>query len=89
MYNIQFKRQTAKLFSRIDKHIKKQYIEKIHYLQTDPYNKESKLDIKAMQGKKNAFRWRIWKYRIIYSIFGKEILVLIIKIDTRGGVYKK
>jgi len=46
-------------------------------------------DIKKMKGNKikNIFRLRIGKYWIIYS-FEKDI-VKVIKIDTRGDVYKK
>ena len=45
-------------------------------------------DINKLKGKKvqNIYRLRIGKYRVIYSL-EKEI-IKIIKIDTRGDVYK-
>jgi mRNA-degrading endonuclease RelE of RelBE toxin-antitoxin system len=45
-------------------------------------------DINKLKGKKakNVFRLRIGKFRVIYS-FEKEV-IKIIKIDTRGDVYK-
>lgn len=45
-------------------------------------------DIKKLKGKKvkNIFRLRIGKYRIIYS--QEKEVIKIIKIDTRGDVYK-
>lgn len=47
------------------------------------------LDIKIMQGyKENTFRLRIGEYRIIYRIFETELLIDVIKIGSRGDVYK-
>jgi mRNA interferase RelE/StbE len=45
-------------------------------------------DINKLKGKKvkNIYRLRIGKFRVIYSL-GKEV-IKIIKIDTRGDVYK-
>ena len=45
-------------------------------------------DIKKLKGEKYPplFRLRIGKYRIIYNIDNFEILI--VKIDTRGDVYK-
>ena len=45
-------------------------------------------DINKLKGKKtkNIFRLRIGKFRVIY-LFEKEV-IKIIKIDTRGDVYK-
>ena len=48
----------------------------------------SKGDIKKLKGKKvkNIFRLRIGKYRVIY--FLEKDVIKVIKIDTRGDVYK-
>ena len=45
-------------------------------------------DIGKLKGKKvkNIFRLRIAKYRVIYSL--EKETIKIIKIDTRGDVYK-
>ncbi len=45
-------------------------------------------DIKKMRGKKikDLFRLRIGKFRVIYSVNEDELKV--IKIDTRGDIYK-
>jgi len=45
-------------------------------------------DIKRLQGEKHPplYRLRIGKYRIVYSIESNELLI--VKIDTRGDVYK-
>lgn len=45
-------------------------------------------DIKRLQGEKYppVYRLRVGKYRIIYHIEQTEIII--VKIDTRGDVYK-
>jgi mRNA-degrading endonuclease RelE of RelBE toxin-antitoxin system len=45
-------------------------------------------DIKKLKGKKvkNIFRIRIGKHRVIYSL--EKDVIKIVKIDTRGDVYK-
>ena len=48
----------------------------------------SSFDIVAMKGQKNVYRLRIGQYRAIFSV-AKEIKVLkVMKIDSRGDVFK-
>ena len=48
----------------------------------------SSFDIVAMQGYKNVYRLRIGQYRAVFSV-EKEIKVLkVVKIESRGGIYK-
>jgi len=35
-----------------------------------------------------CYSYRIWPYRIIYQIYKKELLILVIKIGHRQGIYK-
>ena len=44
---------------------------------------------KKLQGKhKTEWSYRVWPYRIIYQIRKKELVILIIRISHRQGVYK-
>ena len=48
----------------------------------------SSFDIVAMQGYKNVYRLRIAQYRAVFLV-EKEIKVLkVVKIESRGGIYK-
>ncbi len=78
---IYYSKTSIKHLQKIKKDVVKNIVESIEKL---PF----KGDIKKMKGNKikNIFRLRIGKYRIIYS-FEKDI-VKVIKIDTRGDVYK-
>ena len=48
----------------------------------------SSFDIVVMQGYKNVYRLRIGQYRAIFTV-AKEIKILkVMKIDSRGDVYR-
>jgi len=43
---------------------------------------------KKLEGKrKGQWSMRIWPYRIIYSIYKKELLVIVIAVGHRQGIY--
>lgn len=44
------------------------------------------IDVKPITGEKNVYRIRVGKYRILFTIIEKTLLI--IKIATRGGAYK-
>lgn len=37
---------------------------------------------------KNEWSLRVWPYRIIYQIKNKELVILIIKVGHRQGIYR-
>lgn len=45
-------------------------------------------DIKRLQGTQNCYRLRIGKYRILYEIREKEILIYAYDAESRGDIYK-
>jgi len=47
------------------------------------------LSVKKLAGYENAYRVRVGHYRIIYEIYDKKLVVLIIDIHTRANIYKK
>ncbi|RJS73466.1 MAG: type II toxin-antitoxin system RelE/ParE family toxin [Candidatus Syntrophoarchaeum sp. WYZ-LMO15] len=40
-----------------------------------------------VKGEKGVYRARVGKYRILYSVFEEEGLVLVLKVDKRERVY--
>ncbi|MCU0652892.1 MAG: type II toxin-antitoxin system RelE/ParE family toxin [Candidatus Pacebacteria bacterium] len=43
---------------------------------------------KKLEGKRaGQYSMRIWPYRIIYSIYKKELLIIVISIGHRQGIY--
>lgn len=49
---------------------------------------EMKGDIKKMQGVKNQYRYKIYQYRVIFSVDRESDSIFIVEIGTRGNIYK-
>jgi mRNA interferase RelE/StbE len=41
-----------------------------------------------LKGMKNAYRVRVGEYRIIYEIYGRQLVVLVIEIGHRREIYR-
>ena len=48
---------------------------------------EEGLNIKALQGR-DGFRMRIREWRAIYRIDGGRLVILVLDVGPRGGIYK-
>ena len=81
---------TVRLRPKAEKHlakIPKQFQDKIKLnlvaLQKDPY-----LGKKLFGKYKNQYSINVWTYRIVYEIYKNTLLILVVDIDHRQGVYK-
>lgn len=87
MYEIQFSKDSVKFLEKLkDIELKKRLLKSIFLLKLEPYPKHN---IKFLEPEKDKIRLRVGKYRILYSIKEKELVILIITIDKRSRVYKK
>jgi mRNA interferase RelE/StbE len=43
---------------------------------------------KKLKGTQDTYRIRIGSYRVLYEVYDKKLLVIVVKISTRGGAYK-
>jgi len=44
---------------------------------------------KKMEGEyKNCYSYRVWPYRIVYQIYKKALIILVIRIRHRQGAYQ-
>ena len=55
-------------------------------LEKDPYHGPNIKRLKTSP-KEFLYRYRIGQFRVIYEVFKKEIVVLIVKIGPRGDIY--
>jgi len=83
---IKYTKQALKALKACDSSTRGLIREKIIGLTETP----PKGDIKPLQGSKTEKRLRVGKYRVIYEYLQEnQVKILMInKIDTRGGVYK-
>jgi len=85
--DIKYTKSALKTLQKYDKPTREYIREKIKGLtETPPVG-----DILPLSGSDNEFRLRTGKYRVIYEylVINKVKILMINKIDSRGGIYKE
>lgn len=83
MYEIKVKPSTRKKLAKFPKAILDKLNVEIPLLSSNPFLG------KKLSGKlKGFYSWRVWPYRIVYTIVRKELIVIIVDIDHRKNIYK-
>ena len=79
-------REAKKALKKMDKSTADRIIAKVEQLSED----ESSLaqNIKPLKGIENTFRLRVGDWRVIYCFEDDRLVLLVLKIGARGGVYK-
>ncbi len=83
MYQIVFPKRAEKDINKIDKKYKPRIIAALFDLKEDPFLG------KLLKGKlKGLYFLRIYPYRIIYKVYRKKLLIIVIRIAHRQKAYK-
>lgn len=85
MYKILFTSQAVKSIQRIPRNTAILIRNKIDFLAADPFNPI--LDTKKLHGR-SGYQLRVGEWRILYELKNEELIIIIIKIGSRGDVYK-
>lgn len=85
-YAIKFHKDAIKFIQKLDKPTRNRILDHINILSENP--KHPELYIKKMQGFNKHYRLRVGSFRIVYSIFNDQLIIVIIKVSSRGDVYK-
>ena len=86
MYELRISKRAEKFLMKQSQKTKTFVAKKLIELRKSPY--QNSLDIQKLSGVKNAYRLRIWKIRILYRIYEREILIFVFDMGYRGDVYK-
>lgn len=81
-YKIAFKPSVKKDLRGIPRHDVERILKSIEDLSEIPLLQNA-ISLKG----RDAYRLRVGRYRVIYAIDSEEVVILIIKIGHRGGVY--
>ncbi|MBI2552560.1 type II toxin-antitoxin system RelE/ParE family toxin [Candidatus Uhrbacteria bacterium] len=81
-YQLRFKSSAERELEKIDSRYKPRILEAIVSIRQDPY-----IGKKLEGDRKGEWSYRVWPYRIIYRIYKHELLIIIIRIGHRQGVY--
>ncbi len=85
MYKIQFSKDSIKFLKKLkNKDLKERILKSIFLLKINPFPKGN---FKFIEPNKDKLRIRIGKYRVLYLIKEKELIILIITIDKRSKIY--
>lgn len=81
-FTMQIKPKARKNLDKIPLNYQSRIIAKLDEIVEDPFSG------KKLSGKKNGqYSARVWPYRIIYTIEKKELVIIVIDVDHRQGVY--
>ena len=86
-FDINIKDKSLKFISNLQKNDRVRLKETICVLKEEPIPVKS-LDITKLKGKKNTYRIRKGKFRIVYEVIWEQKRILIHRVDYRGDVYK-
>lgn len=85
MFNIEYSREAAKTLRSIPRNVSNTIRSKIEQLAVDPFSPNN--NIKKLTGIP-GYRLRMGDWRIIYEIYDDRLVILVIAVAPRGGVYK-
>lgn len=83
-YKLKFDCDLKKILFKIPKHDGVLLKKRMTLLEEDPRPN----GVIKLKGQEDSYRVRCGKYRIIYEIKDKELIVLIVDVDSRKDVYK-
>jgi mRNA interferase RelE/StbE len=85
MYHLVFTKKAEKFMRRLPRNEAKRIREKLVLLANDPYAANN--NVTAMQNRP-GYRLRIGDWRVIYTIQDEELIILVLKVGSRGDIYR-
>lgn len=83
-YQLKIRPQAEKDLQKINKQDYYRILSALSVLSNNPFKG------KKLKGKYSGYySYRAWPHRIIYQIFQKELLIFVVRIGHRQGVYNK
>jgi mRNA interferase RelE/StbE len=83
-YRIEVKPSAADALARIPQPHRRRIARKIDQLADNPRPRGAK----ALEGQLSLYRIRVGDYRVIYQVQDAALLVLVVRIGSRGDVYR-
>ena len=85
MYEITFSKLADKSLRKMPKNLALRIVKKIKTLAKNPHKKQK--NIKKLSNHP-GFRLRIGDWRVVYTVNDDQLLIHVVKVRTRGEVYK-
>lgn len=84
MYSIEFTRHAAKALAKMPRHEGELVLRKIEDLARDPFGAAN---VKKLVGQP-GYRLRVGDWRVIYDVDSGRVVVRVLRIGPRGGIYE-
>ena len=85
MYRVRYRSSAVKVLRRMPSNVAKTVVGKINQLAENPYAPNN--NITRLTGE-SGYRLRVGDWRVLYEIDDDTLVIEIIKIGPRGGVYR-
>ena len=85
MYEIELTKTATKKLQRLPQNLAKRIIEKLRIIAENPYGSHN--NVKKLVNR-SGYRLRVGDWRLIYEVQDQKLLILVLEIDTRGGIYR-
>jgi len=84
VYKIETTKNFDKRLASLPSNWQKRIISKIQEVAQNPYAPNHNL--KKLQGR-SGYRLRVGDWRIIYELYDGKLIMLVLEVDSRGGIY--
>ena len=84
MHSIEYTREATRTLARMPRNVRELIESKIQTLARDPFGAAN---VKALVGQP-GYRLRVGDWRVIYDVESGRLVIRIVKIGSRGGVFK-
>ena len=85
MYKVFYQQKALKTLRKLPGNLSRLIREKINQLAQDPHTPNP--NVKLLEGR-NGYRLRIGDWRVLYELLDDRLVIVVVKIKTRGDVYK-
>jgi mRNA interferase RelE/StbE len=85
VHKINYSKEATKSLLRMPRNTAKLIREKLEIIATDPYADHP--NAKKLQGR-DGYRLRVGDWRVIYTIENEQLMIVVLKVASRGEVYK-
>lgn len=84
VFKVSLHKKASKELHSTNEPIKRRIVNALRELEDDPFSG----DVKPLQGAMGLFRKRVGDYRIIFSVDFENQIVVVLKIGSRGDIYR-
>jgi len=83
-WEVRLSREVVRYLSRLEERRRGRLMRALEDFRENPFIG----DVKPIKGRKGTYRRRVGSYRIIYAVDYESHVVKILKVGTRGDIYK-